>query len=195
MLEQNTTRPALMQASGHARRREGWTLIKSVMTKINYFVTMPENQIHLRLGTYNVQIDSNRFDIEQVGNSPAIVTAKDKPNLKATISIEQVPRGLDRDGIFRDSINRDPTGILHKMLNVDQNEMAAISLPRSNIIINGHQGFDFIITNSGISAYRIGYWLDDDTSDVVNIFASFPEESGFKDDLQVLANSLHVVDA
>lgn len=156
---------------------------------------MPEKFIQLTLGAYKVQIDSSRFDIEQNGNSSAIVTAKGKPDLKATISIEQVPRGLDRDGIWKDTLKRDITGILHKLTSIEENNMAAISLPRSNIIVNGRQGFDFIITNSGISAYRIGYWLDDDANDVINIFASFPEESGIKDDLVALANSLHVIES
>ena len=77
---------------------------------------MPENLIQLTLGAYKVQLESNKFDIEQKNNSAAIVTAKGNPDLKATISIEQVPHGLDRDGIWKDSFNRDTTGILNKMI-------------------------------------------------------------------------------
>ena len=156
---------------------------------------MPENLIQLTLRRYNLRIDINRFDIVQNDNSSVTVTARDNPDLRAVISIEQVPRGLDRDGIYRDSIGRDTTGILHRMLNVDLNQMAAISLPRPNIIVNGRQGFDFIISNNGISAYRIGYWFNDSTNDAINIFASFPEGSGFENSLVVLANSIHAVEA
>jgi hypothetical protein len=163
------------------------------MAKISYFVAMPENLMQLALGTYRVQIDNNRFDIERTGDSSATITAKGKPDPKATISIEQVPRGLDRDGIWKDSFDRDATGILFKLISINENNMAAISLPRSNISVNGRPGFDLIITNRGISAYRIGYWLNDDTDDVINIFASFAEQSRFNDDLARLANSLHVV--
>jgi hypothetical protein len=165
------------------------------MTKINYFIAMSGNLIQLTLGAYNIQIGSNEFIIEQMGNSSVIVTARNRPDLSATISIEQVPRGLDRDGIWRDSLNRDTTGIIRRLTSIGENDRAAISLPRSNIIVSGRQGFDLIITNSRISAYRIGYWLDNETNNVINIFASFPEESGFKADLEILANSLHVVEA
>lgn len=162
---------------------------------MNYLVAMSERFIQLTLGAYKVQIDSSKFDIEQNWNYSATIIAKGKPDLRATISLEQVAHGLDRDGIWKDTINRDTTGILHRLMNIDQNKMAAISLPRSDIIVNGSHGFDFIITNSGISAYRIGYWLDDDNNDVINIFASFPEGSEFKNSLEILANSLHVVAA
>jgi hypothetical protein len=155
---------------------------------------MLENLFQLTLGEYKVQIDEDKlFNIKIINNSSAIVTVEGNPNLKATISVEQVPRGLDRNGIWRDSFNRDISGILHKMTNVDTTDMASMSLPRPNIVVNGHQGFDLFITNGGLSAYRIGYWLDDDADDAISIFASFPKESSVKDDIVALANSLHVI--
>jgi len=156
------------------------------MSTNRYLIVMSENLIQLALGTYKVQIDKNKFDIEQKDNSAIIVTAKDNPDLKAIISIEKVPRGLDRDGMWRDTFSRDPLGALHKMMQLE----AAITGFNSDLVVNGHPGFDVLSSTSKMAAYRISYWLEGE--DAINIFAAFPSESGGKEEIITLANSLQV---
>jgi hypothetical protein len=155
------------------------------MSTDRYPYVMAEDLIQLTLGAYTIRIDKSKFDIKQKDNFIA-VTAKDNPDLKATISIEKVPRGLDRDGMWRDTFSRDPLGVLHKMRNLE----ALITGFNSSLVISGHPGFDVISSTSKMAAYRISYWLEGE--DAINIFAAFPSESGFKDQIVALATSLHV---
>ena len=59
------------------------------MSTDRYPYVMAEDLIQLTLGAYTIRIDKSKFDIKQKDNFIA-VTAKDNPDLKATISIEKV---------------------------------------------------------------------------------------------------------
>lgn len=165
-------------------------LNKDFISKDKYPHVMAENLIELNLGEYKVGIDKNRFDIDQINPSNAIITAKNNLDLKAILSIETVSRGLDRDSIWKDTELRDTSGILHKMMTASPE--ATITGINSKLVVNGNPGFDVFSINSGIglAAYRICYWLDGD--DAINIFATFPEGDNIKDAIVALATSLRI---
>lgn len=149
----------------------------------------------INIGPYTIKINEYEYYVDEKTNLYANVSVNDNPAIKAVISIENVPRGLDRDGIWHDSLNKDTQGLLREMVHV-----YAIGHPieqiHTSITVNGQPGFDLFISDDerGISAYRIGYWLGDN---FVNVFATFTHDENtskldFKREINNLINSLRV---
>jgi hypothetical protein len=153
------------------------------------FVIMPENFVQFVLGAHEIQIDTDKFDARQYDSS-VNVTTRDNSGLKATISIERIPQMRNRDEIYRDTISRDPLGILHQMTNIATSQEAAIFGFNINLIINGHQGFDVIGSARTLAAYRICFWLENDVA--IDIFAASPADVNIKEEIIALATSILV---
>lgn len=138
--------------------------------------------LNLTVSGYELQIDSSKFEIKQKDQFIE-ATSRDDPKLKAIIFIEELPREMNRDDVFRDTVSKDPLGILHMM----HLEEASITGIDTNLFVNCRPGFDVFSNTSKMSSYRISYWLGGE--DAISIFSSSPNND-LKDKIITLAISI-----
>jgi len=138
--------------------------------------------LNLTVSGYEVQFGSSNFEIKQQDNFIE-ATSRDDPNLKAIIFIEELPREMNRDDVFRDTVSKDPLGILH-MMHLEETSITGIN---TNLFVNGQPGFDVFSNTSKMYSYRISYWLGGE--DAISIFSASPN-SDLKDKIIALAASI-----
>jgi hypothetical protein len=122
----------------------------------------------------------------------AVIRIKESPDMFMLVS--KVPGSIDRDALWKDTLLSDPSGAIQDMLDIRTTSIAAISEIQPKTIVGGRPIFYVSVNNSGLTAYRVGYWLEED--DAISAFAVFPEESNFKNELiDILINHIEVSQA
>jgi hypothetical protein len=147
---------------------------------------MVENRFNL--GPYEVILDCDDCDVVTNDNI-AVIKIKDHPDINMFVS--KVPRRTDRDVLWRDTVINDTSGTIWKMLDISTSSMAAISDVKPKILVGGRPGFSVSVANQGLTAYRVGYWLEGD--DAISVFASSPNGSTLKNEIiDILTNHIKV---
>jgi hypothetical protein len=120
------------------------------------------NLIELNLGEYKIQFDQTQYNVEQKENA-ALVTAKDKPNLKAIVSIIEYPKKLSG----RYELEHDTTVLALENGLIRFAGYTSIAPPPTPTTIDNRDGFfineTFTSEPSIEKGYvvRAGFWLDD----------------------------------
>lgn len=146
-------------------------------------------EIKFNLGPYKISLDYDGADVD-TGNGIAVIRSNGHPDINMFIS--KVQRDINRDDLYRDTIINDTyIGIIARLRSTET--MAPICDINPKIMIDGHLGFSVFFSGEegGLDALRVGYWLEDD--DAISVFAGFPSESNFQNDMiDILANHVKV---